>query len=595
MKSTSPNDEAASTGPEVAFFHESPPRSPWKRRLLILGVIVVIVGAGTGAYVYSTTKNGQAKYRLAKVERGAISASISASGSLNAVTIVQVGSQISGMVKQIFVDFNSPARKDQLIARIDPETFETKVNQAKADLESAQASVLNQRAVVERARAEVDNALAAIAGARANTAKANVAVADAKLNLDRRIDLLKREIVSQSEKDTAQAAYDSAVAAFEASEAQERAAQSAARSAQAQLRVAEAQVLTAEAQVRQKTAALAQAQVDLDHTFIRAPVDGVVVSRNVDVGQTVAASLQAPVLFTIAQDLTQMQVDTNIDEADIGRAREGMEATFTVDSFPGEIFQGRVVQIRKAAQIVQNVVTYIVVIAVNNPDLKLMPGMTANVKLLVDRKENTLKVANAALRFRPPGEGGSEPAQPRPAAQGAQPPRTQGTPQGGGGGAGQQQEEFRKRLIAELSLTQEQQAKLDAIQAEQRQAFRAMFQGGGGDEKAREAQRRRVLAEGREKVKEILTPDQRKKYDAMFGAPQGGGGTQGAVAAPPTRGRVFIIGPDGKPKAVQVMLGLSDGSSTEIVRGELNEGQEVIIATSGQSRGGSSTQPRIRL
>ena len=563
-----------------------------RRRALLVFIGLVILGLATGAYVYSTTQVGPTKYRLAKVERGSLVATVSASGSLNAVITVQVGSQISGMVKQILVDFNSPVKKNQLIARIDPEIFEAKVNQARADLESSQAAVLNQRATGEQKRAEVENAVAAVAAAKANTAKARVTVADAKRTLDRQVDLLKRELVAQSDKDTAQAAYDSAVAALESSQAQEQAAQSGVRSAQAQLKVAEAQLQNAEAQVRQKQAALAQAQVDLDHTFIRAPVNGVVVSRNVDVGQTVAASLQAPVLFTIAQDLTQMEVDTNIDEADIGRAREGMEATFTVDSFPGETFQGRVVQIRKAPQVVQNVVTYIVVIAVKNPDLKLMPGMTANVKLLVDRRENTLKISNAALRFRPPGEGPSEGAQ-QPAQTGPQGgPRRQGggggTPGGGGGSGSAQQQEFRQRLIKELGLTAEQQAKLDAIQAETRRNFQAIVSQ-GLDDRARETQRRRILDEAREKTKEILTPEQRKKYEAMT-PPQGRDGTLPGG----TPGRVYVVGLDGKPKAVNVFLGLTDGNSTEIVRGELNEGQEVIVGMSGQPRSGS-TQPRLRL
>ncbi len=564
-----------------------------RRPLLIIVAAAVVVGLATGAYVYSTTlKNGATRYRLAKVERGSLVASVSASGTLNAVTTVQVGSQISGMVKQILADYNSPVTKGQLIARIDPETLEAKVSQARADLESSQAAVLNQQAAVQQKHAEVDNALAAVAGAQANTAKARVGVADAKRTLDRQADLLQRGLVAQSDKDTAQATYDSATAALEATRAQEQAAQSAVRSAQAQLKVAEAQLRSAEAQVRQKQAALAQAQVDLDHTFIRAPVNGVVVSRNVDVGQTVAASLQAPVLFTIAQDLTRMQVDTSVDEADIGRIREGMEATFTVDAFPGEAFRGQVVQIRQAPQVVQNVVTYIVVIAVSNPNKTLKPGMTANVRLVVDRRENTLKVPNAGLRFRPQGEGPREVAQ-RPTQDSGSPPALatgpgQGGPGGGqgrgGSGGGRQQEELRQRLITELALTREQQSKLDAIQNEQRQQFRAGTQQ-GLDEKAREAQRQRLLAESREKIKEMLTPDQKRKFEQLFGTPGGRGGPGSAPVVTP--GRVYALGPDGKPQAVQILYGLTDGTSTEIVRGDLKEGQEVIIGSNErtQSRG----------
>src|SRR4029077_8491303 len=240
---------------------------------------------------------------------------------------------------------------------------------------------------------------------------------NARLELDRRMDLAKQELISKSERDQAQMAFDTAQAQLEATRAQERAGQAALRSAQAQqsagesqtraakpqvasaqatFQVAEAQLKAAEATVRQKQAALEQTRLDLAHTEIRAPVDGVVVSRTVDPGQTVAASLQAPTLFTIAQDLTQMQVEAAVDEAEVGRLREGMGATFTVDAFPGRSFRGEISQIRKAAQVVSNVVSYTTVITVPNPDRTLLPGMTANVRVQVDRREDTLRVSNAA-------------------------------------------------------------------------------------------------------------------------------------------------------------------------------------------------------
>jgi len=307
---------------------------------------------------------------------------------------VQVGTQVSGTIQQLLVDFNSPVKKGMLIARIDPATFEAKVNQAQADLENSRASVLNQRAAVAKARADLVNA-------KANVVRQDVALRDAKIKLDSRTRLFGEGGISQEERDSAQAAYDSAVAQLES-------AQANVNSSQAALEVTQAQLAAAEAQVRQKQASLDLAQVDLRNTLIRAPVDGVVVSRNVDVGQTVAASLQAPTLFLIAQDLTKMQVDTNVDEADIGRVGVEQEATFTVDSYPGQTFRGRIVQIRQAPQVIQNVVTYNTVVAVSNTDLKLKPGMTANVKLLVARRENALLVQNAAFRFRlDSGSGGS--------------------------------------------------------------------------------------------------------------------------------------------------------------------------------------------
>ena len=310
---------------------------------------------------------------------------------------VQVGTQVSGTIQQLLADFNSPVKKGMLIARIDPAIFEAKVKQAQADLESTKASVLNQRAAVARAQADLANA-------RANVVRQEVAVRDAKIKRDSRVRLFQEGGIAQEDRDSAQATYDSAVAQLEA-------AQASVRAAQAALEVAEAQLTSAQAQVRQKQAAVDQAEVDLRNTFIRAPVDGIVVSRNVDVGQTVAASLQAPTLFLIAQDLTKMQVDTNVDEADIGRVALAQEASFTVDSYPGQTFRGRVTQIRQAPQVVQNVVTYNTVVAVANPDLKLKPGMTANVKLLVARRENALLVPNAAFRVRldgvSRGSGGS--------------------------------------------------------------------------------------------------------------------------------------------------------------------------------------------
>jgi HlyD family secretion protein len=278
-----------------------------------------------------------------------------------------------------------------LIARIDPASFEAKVNQARADLESARASVLNQQAAQARAAAD-------LASARANVTRQAVVVRDARIKLASRARLFQEGGISQEERDSAQAAHDSAAAQVEA-------AQAGVGAAEATLEVARAQVTAAEAQVRQKQAALDQAQVDLDRTFIRAPVDGTVVSRNVDVGQTVAASLQAPTLFLIAQDLGKMQVDTSVDEADVSRVALEQEVSFSVDSYPGQVFRGRVVQIRQAPQIVQNVVTYTVVAAVANPDLKLKPGMTANVKILIARRADAVLVPNAAFRVRLDGSG----------------------------------------------------------------------------------------------------------------------------------------------------------------------------------------------
>ena len=527
------------------------------RRLWILGVFLVLAAGASGAWFYAQGRGSTPKFRTAKIERGPLTATVSATGTLNAVVTVQVGSQVSGQIKELFADFNSQVKRNQLVARIDPEIFQARVAQAKAQLDAAKATVLNQRAAVEKARADVANAQAALAVAKAQTAKAQVAVVDSRRDLGRKRDLKQKGFIAQADEDAAQAAYDSAVAQADSAKAQEDAQTSMIRSAEAQLRVAEAMLQTATANVGQQEAALKQSQVDLDHTEIRAPVDGVVVSRTVDVGQTVAASLQALTLFTIAQDLTQMQVDTNVDEADVGRIRVGLRATFTVDAFRAQTFSGEVMQVRKAPQTVQNVVTYNVVVSARNPEGRLLPGMTANVRLVVDQKESVLKVPNAALRYRPPGEAAEASAAAAPGPSGGQstPPSV---------------EQIRDRLVKSLGLTPEQVKKLEPILQEGRDKFRALMMRNPTDGERR-IEGQRIREASREQIRSILTPEQRGKYDLQV-AEQSGGRTGSAASS----GRVFVLGPDGKPTAATVQLGISDGNSTEIAGGEVKDGQEVI-------------------
>ena len=344
------------------------------------------------------------EYRTATVGRGDIDVTVSATGNPNAVVTVQVGSQVSGNIQALFADFNTKVSKGQLIARIDPAPFQTRVNQAQATLDAARATVANSQAVVEQARANIQAASSSLAAAAANVTKAEALVEDARVKVDRRVVMLAQNATAKEDLETAQTTYTSAVADRDALVAQKQAAEDNVKVAKAQLTVANSLVAANQAQVKQYTAALQSAQIDLDHTSITAPVDGVVVSRNVDVGQTVAASLSAPTLFLIAQDLTKMQVDTNVSEADIGRIRVNQPATFTVDAYPGRIFTGTVTSIREAPINVQNVITYDAVIGVSNQDLKLFPGMTANVKVLVSQRSNVLRIPNAALRYRPPSE-----------------------------------------------------------------------------------------------------------------------------------------------------------------------------------------------
>ena len=345
------------------------------------------------------------QYRTARIGRGEIDSTISATGNCNAVVSVQVGSLVSGNIKELYADFNTKVKKDQLVARIDPALFEAKVQQMQAALDSARATMLNAESGVHKAEADVAAAKAALEAAKANVAKAKVAVVDGENKYKRRVEMFQQGLIAAEDRETAKANYDSAVAAYEAAQSQQQASDSSYQAALAALDVSHAQLAQGQAQVKQAAANLAQAQFDLEHTYIRAPVDGTVVARRMDVGQTVAASFQAPTLFEIAQDLTKMKVDTNVDEADIGRVKLNEPAEFTVDAYPSQSFRGQVTEIHKAPNNVQNVVTYDVVVGVSNPDLKLFPGMTANVRILADRQENALKLPNAALRFRPPDTG----------------------------------------------------------------------------------------------------------------------------------------------------------------------------------------------
>ena len=299
------------------------------------------------------------QYFTAKADRGDIREVVEATGTINAVITVQVGSQVSGTISHLFVDFNSRVKKGQLVAQIDPPLFQGAVLQAKGDLANAKANV---------------------ASARANLEKAKATEIQTKADYERAVGLVKGSVMSQQQLDLAKANHDSAVAGVSA---------------------ADAQVTQALAQVQQKEAALTVAQTNLDYTTIHAPIDGTVIARNVDVGQTVAASLQAPTLFTIAQDLTKMQVYASTDESDVGMIKKGQVVTFKVDAFPRDTFTGRVSQIRMNATTVQNVVTYNTVIDFDNPDLKLFPGMTAYITIPVASASNALRVPNGALRYKP--------------------------------------------------------------------------------------------------------------------------------------------------------------------------------------------------
>jgi HlyD family secretion protein len=449
-------------------------RGQGRRAFAVIGLLVV--AAGVGAYVYTRHLGGSTVFQTARVTRGPIVARVSATGTLNAVITVQVGSQVSGQIKELYADFNSQVTKGQVIARIDPALFQAQVDEAQAQLQAVRATVLSQQAMVAKTRADLANEQAGVAVAQAQTAKAQVSVVDGQRTLDRERQLLQRELIAQADVDAAQVASDSDVAQHTATAAQEGAQTALVQSGEAQLKVAAAQLQSSVAQVGQYEASLRQAQLNLDHSIIRSPADGVVIARNVDVGQTVAASLQAPTLFLIAQDLTKMQVDTSVDESDVERVRLTQPVTFTVGSMSGRTFSGQVVQVRKAPLVQQNVVTYDVVVSASNPDLNLLPGMTANVQIVTDQKDNALKVPNAALRFRPPGA------------------------------------------------------------------------------------------------------------EAASVASQGSGARSGAGAARPgSAGQVWVADPGGKLRAIPLRLGITDGTVTEVLEGELTGQQDVIVGMTSAS------------
>ncbi len=515
-------------------------------RTTVIGAAVAaaVLIAGAAAYWWWGARSAAPDYRFGKIERGSITAAVSATGTINPVTVVQVGSQVSGQLKEVLVDFNSMVKKGQIIARIDPDSFALRVNQAMADVEAARATVLSQRANVAALQAELS--------------RARVNAGDAEREFLRNKGLFEKNFVSAAALDKAQAAFD--------------VAREQVKTAQAHLAAGEAHVGNVEALVKQRDSQLSQAKVDLDRTTIRAPVDGIVIKKSVEPGQTVAASLQAPELFVIAQDLRQMQVDTSIDESEVGRIREGQQATFTVDSFPGRTFRGTVGQVRKAALVVQNVVTYTAVVSTSNPNLELFPGMTANVRIVADTRENALKVPNAALRFRP--VGAAESREPGAARDAAGAPASEVESKKGGGGP-QAGEAMRERLTKELQLDAGQQAKLEAILNETRDKVRAIDSEDKGE---RRKQSERLRAESRARIAEILNPEQRKRYEEMTPGRASGGRTV-------TSGRVWMLDDSGKPKAVNVRIGLADGTHSEIVSGELKEGAQVIVGTQADGKG----------
>ena len=484
---------------------------------LLLGIAVVAI-LGGGAWWWTARKGEAADsaYRTATIERGDIRVAISATGTLSAISTVTVGSQISGQVTDVLVDYNSEVKKGEVLARIDPSTYEAQIEQGNAQIANAQASLKQAQATL----------------------------ANAELDYTRKADLGRQKLVAQSDVDLARAARDQA----------------------------RAQVNAAQAQIRQQTASTQTTRVNLDRTVIRSPVDGVVLTRTIEPGQTVAASLQAPELFTIAEDLSKMKIELAVDEADIGQVKVGQAVSFTVDAFADRQFRGQVQQVRLSATTTSNVVTYPVVVSVDNSDGTLLPGLTVNAEIEVSKRDDILKVSNAALRYKPTGEAATATA----AAQ---------APQGGqnrGGGIG----DDLARVAGSLQLKPDQQAAFDAAltalrerqaarmaQAQQRGA--SMFGGAprpggnaGGGSGAMQAQMRQRMAERMQQdfapFRTTLDDTQKQRWDAELRA------LLGAKRAP-----IYTL-VNGKPEMVQVRIGASDGTSTE-VSGAVNEGDVVVV------------------
>jgi HlyD family secretion protein len=490
------------------------------KKLSIATASGVVLLALAGYYFWGGNASA-AQYLTARVDRGSLRNSVTATGTLQAVTTVQVGSQASGTISALYADYNSVVKKGQVIAQLDPAVSKAQVDQARANLQQAQAALQQARAAVSNSKAGVSDAQARAQAAQSTAqnnqagvtaAQANLAVLkaqedDALSYLNQQQSLQKSGVIAQRDVDVAQTAYVTAKAKYDQGVAQLNQAQLSQQSSasaglaqsqaqveqsQAQVGQSQAQVAAAAAQVQQATAALQLAEVNLAHTTISSPIEGVVVSRDVNIGQTVAASLSAPTLFTIANDLTKMQVIANIDQADIGLVENAKSVKFTVDAFPGKDFDGKIEQMRLNPQTVQNVVTYNVVIDVDNPEQKLKPGMTTNLTFTIDERTNVLKVPNAALRFTPPD--------------------TTSQRTGNGNGQGRRQ-----------------------------------ANGGGADGSQGSANR----------------------GDVQFARPTD------PVLAGQTR-VVWVLGNDGKPDRRRIKIGLSDGISTEVVEGNLVEGEMVI-------------------
>jgi HlyD family secretion protein len=465
-------------------------------RKLTLAVVVVVVLAVALLFSARKQKAANSQYFMAAVERGALRNVVNATGVVQTLVTVQVGSQISGQVEELYADYNSIVKRGQLLARLDSRNFQAQVENARASVAAAQARVRS-------AEADVKTQAANLLSSKANLEAARVARDNTAILFQRASELSKQGVASRNDYDNAKANADSAVAKYEQAEA-------AVAQTEAQSNATAAQLEQMKAQLQQTIADQNRAELNLGYCNIYSPVDGVVISRNVDVGQTIAASLQSPTLFSIANDLSHMQVNANIDEADIGNISDQADVKFTVDAYPNDLFEARISEIRLNPQTVQNVVTYSVILYIDNPQMKLKPGMTANITITVDERHDVLKIPNAALRYTPPGR---------------------------------RSEEFR----TERRLTSNVEDSTPPAQLSAQNAART------------------ALAPGQK-----WDPSQKIKF------------------VPPKRtlqrpGVVFVLDAQRNLQPKSLVVGITDGTATEVVSGDLNPGEAVIIGDSTQA------------
>lgn len=496
------------------------------RKFGVTAAIVVALGAGGFYWVKHGKADASSGYRTETVQRGDIRVAISSTGTLSAISTVTVGSQISGQVTDVLVDFNSPVKKGDVLARIDPSTYRAQFEQGSAQIASAKAQLQLVQATLR----------------------------NATLDFQRKQELAGKNLIAKSDLDQSRAALDQA----------------------------RAQMQSAEASIRQQTASLQNVQVNIDRAVIRSPVDGVVLTRKIEPGQTVAANFSAPELFTIAEDLSKMKIELAVDESDIGQVKVGQTVSFTADAFQGRQFKGKVEQVRLAATTTNNVVTYPVIVTVDNSDGTLLPGLTVNAEIEVSKRDNVLKLGNAALRFKP--AEGSPLAEMRPEGMGG--------PQQGGGRSGQGAGDDLKKLAQTLKLNPQQQSAFDAALAEmqKQQAERAakwqqssgqqgggnrLFGGGmrfgpsgGGANPA-------MLAQMRARMRDRMN-QQFAGFVATLDDAQRGAWAEGLDAQLNAKRVLVYKLVNGKPEAVMAKLGASDGSTTEVSGSAIQDGDQII-------------------